>query len=424
MDPKKLVQERIKAVADMRALLDKADTEKRDLSAEELEQYDKLEKRCDAIVRELEEHEAQERRSRLDAHTAALELTGNPRSGRPPVDPGDTHVRGNGRAQTPAARALELRAAPDYADAFWQSMRYGERSLTQEEYAQLRAIELRVLTVGTATAGAELVPTEFERTLVETLREENIMRSLATIISTAGDREIPVMDGLPAAGWVAEGGAVEEDDPTYAQVVLGAHKGDLLTKVSEELVEDSAFDMPTHLAQQFGGALGALEEIAFVNGDGSGKPTGAIQGASAGITFASNSAIAADELFDMQHSVKRRYRNRSTWLVLDSTLKAFRKLKDTTDQYIWQPGLQAGQPDTLLGRPIQVSDGMPAIGATLISVLFGDFRAYWIADRTTRNLQRLDELYRGVGQIGFRMYFRVDGKVVLAEAIKKGTHPA
>ena len=102
----------------------------------------------------------------------------------------------------------------------------------------------------------------------------------------------------------------------------------------------------------------------------------------------------------------------------DSTIKAVRKLKDSTGQYLWQPSLMAGTPDTLLGRPVKTSTYMPVIAAGAKTIAFGDFSYYWIADRKGRSFKRLNELYAANGQVGFLGSQRVDGKLVLSEAVK------
>ncbi len=140
--------------------------------------------------------------------------------------------------------------------------------------------------------------------------------------------------------------------------------------------------------------------------------------AQVGKTTASGTAIAADELIDLFHALKPPYRARATWLMHDSTVAAVRKLKDANNQYIWQPGLQAGQPDMLLGRPVRVSRYMPEIALDAKTVAFGDFSYYWIADRQSIGIQRLVELYAANGQVGFRMFTRVDGRLALAEAVQ------
>jgi len=161
-----------------------------------------------------------------------------------------------------------------------------------------------------------------------------------------------------------------------------------------------------------------------VAGDGNGKPRGIILDAPVGLTAASATAIAADEVIKLFHSLPRPYRSRATWLMSDNTAMQLRLLKDSNGQYLWQPGLQAGQPDRLLGRPVAISNAMPGIEAGARSILFGDLSYYWVAERQGRVLQILREKYADTGRVGFRMYQRVDGVLVLPDAVRVLEHPA
>ena len=186
-------------------------------------------------------------------------------------------------------------------------------------------------------------------------------------------------------------------------------------------MNDSIFDLESYISAEFARRIGAKEEEAFFTGDGSGKPLGILAasgGAETGVTAASATAITADELMDLFYSLKAPYRKNAVWVLNDSTIKAIRKLKDNSGQYLWQPSLVAGTPDTILGRPVKTSAFMPAIGASQKTVAFGDFQYYWIADRQGRSFRRLNELYAANGQVGFLGTQRVDGKLILPEAIK------
>ena len=141
-------------------------------------------------------------------------------------------------------------------------------------------------------------------------------------------------------------------------------------------------------------------------------------GAETGITAASATAVTADELIDLYYSLKSPYRRNAVWTLNDSTVKAIRKLKDGNGQYLWQPGITAGAPDMILGRPVRTSAYMPAIAAGAKTIAFGDFSYYWIADRQGRSFKRLNELFAATGQVGFLASQRVDGKLVLPEAVK------
>ena len=194
-----------------------------------------------------------------------------------------------------------------------------------------------------------------------------------------------------------------------------------MIRVSEELLHDSAFDLAAYIAGEFARRVGAAEEEAILTGSGTHKPTGLLHdslGAELGVTAASAVAITADELIDLQHSVKSGYRRKGLWIMNDATLKLLRKLKDGQGNFIWQLGLLAGQPDTLLNQKVMISNYMPLPAAGNKAILYGDLSYYWLADREGRALQRLDELYAAQDQVGFKITQRVDGRLLLRESVK------
>ena len=300
----------------------------------------------------------------------------------------------------------------EYNKSFWNVMR---KKLVNPEV-------MNALQEGTDSEGGYLVPDEFEHTLVEALESENIFRKLAHIINTSsGDRKIPVVASKGTASWVDEEGSITESDDAFGQVSIGAYKLGTLIKVSNELLNDSVFDLEAYIAKEFGRRIGAKEEDAFFNGNGSGKPTGIFDstaGAQVGVTAVSASAITADEVIDLFYSLGAPYRKNAVWVVNDATVKAIRKLKDGNGNYLWQPALTSGTPDTLLGRPVKTSSYVPTIASGAKVIAFGDFSYYWIADRQGRVFKKLNELYAATDQTGFVATQRVDGKLILPEAIK------
>ncbi len=303
------------------------------------------------------------------------------------------------------------RAANEYKAAFWKAMKNKNSFDVQN-----------ALQVGTDSEGGYLVPDEFERTLIESLEEENLFRQLANVITTSsGDKKIPVVASKGTASWVEEEGVIPEADDAFGQVSIGAYKLATMIKVSEELINDNVFNLEQYIAKEFARRIGAKEEEAFLVGDGVGKPTGvfhATGGAGVGITTASATAITFDELMDLFYSLKSSYRKNAIFLTNDATVKAIRKLKDGNGQYMWQPSVTAGQPDTLLNRPIKTSAYAPTLAVGAKPIAFGDFSYYWVADRQGRAFQRLNELFAATGQVGFKATQRVDGKLILNEAIK------
>ena len=303
------------------------------------------------------------------------------------------------------------RASDEYKQAFWAAIRgHGSR-------AALR----NALQVDTDSEGGFLVPDEYERTLVKSLEDANIMRTLCTIIRTdSSERKIPVVASTGTGSWVEEEGDIPESDDTFGQITLSAHKVATMIKVSDELLRDSVFDIQSYIAGEFARRIGACEEGAFITGDGTHKPTGllhATNGAGVGVTTA-GATFTADEVIDLVYSVRSVYRPNAVFLMNDSAIRALRKLKDGSGQYLWQPGLREGEPDRLLNHRVYTSAYMPEIAAGNKPILFGDFKSYWIADRDGRSFQRLNELYAKTGQVGFLATERVDGRLVLPEAMK------
>ncbi|HHY08341.1 MAG: phage major capsid protein [Syntrophomonadaceae bacterium] len=387
-----LREKRAKVWEQAKAFLDEKRGEDGLLSAEDTKTYEKMEAEVVSLGKEVERLERQAAIDLELSRPTSQALTGRPTTG------GEEDKTG--------------RASGEYEKAFWNAMR---RPVVNESDRQS-------LTVGTDSEGGYLVPDEFERILIEALEEENIMRTLAKIIKTSsGDRKIPVVASKGSATWVDEEGPILESGDTFTQVSIGAFKLATMIKVSEELLNDSVFDLSSYIAKEFGRRIGAKEEEAFFIGDGEGKPTGIFNGsggAELGVTAVKATEITADELLDLFYSLKAPYRKKAVFVMNDATVKAIRKLKDGTGQYLWQPSITAGEPDTLLNRPVKTSAYIPTLEAAAKVIAFGDFGYYWIADRQGRAFQRLNELYAVTGQIGFKATQRVDGKLILAEAVK------
>ena len=387
-----LREKRAKVWEQAKAFLDEKRGEDGLLSAEDTKTYEKMEAEVVSLGKEVERLERQAAIDLELSRPTSQALTGRPTTG------GEEDKTG--------------RASGEYEKAFWNAMR---RPVVNESDRQS-------LTVGTDSEGGYLVPDEFERILIEALEEENIMRTLAKIIKTSsGDRKIPVVASKGSATWVDEEGPILESGDTFTQVSIGAFKLATMIKVSEELLNDSVFDLSSYIAKEFGRRIGAKEEEAFFIGDGEGKPTGIFNGsggAELGVTAVKATEITADELLDLFYSLKAPYRKKAVFVMNYATVKAIRKLKDGTGQYLWQPSITAGEPDTLLNRPVKTSAYIPTLEAAAKVIAFGDFGYYWIADRQGRAFQRLNELYAVTGQIGFKATQRVDGKLILAEAVK------
>ena len=301
------------------------------------------------------------------------------------------------------------RASAEYKKAVFDALRSNFRKISN------------ILSEGTDANGGYLVPEETEAGIVEKLKEENIIRKYADTIKTSGDHKINIGATNPAASWIEEGGSLSFGDATFAQVLLDAHKLHVAVKVTDELLYDSAFDLESYLEKQFASALVNAEEDAFINGNGVGKPLGILAdngGAEIGVTTAKDNTITSDEILELVYSLKRPYRKNAIFLCNDSTLLAIRKLKDGQGNYLWQPSAKEGEPDRLLGYPVATSSFFPGIAAGNKPLAFGDLSYYKIGDRGIRSFDQLKELFAGNGMVAFLAKERVDGKLVLPEAIK------
>lgn len=281
---------------------------------------------------------------------------------------------------------------------------------------EVRAHEFRDLTVGTATAGGNTVPTSFLRQLREHMIENSaIRRTNVTVIETDGGEslQIPKTTTHPTASLIAEGAAISESDPAFGQVTLGAYKYGFSVQVSTELEQDSGVDLAGYLARRGGEALGNGSGAHFVTGTGTGQPRG-VMTAATGITGGTGQSgvPTADELVDLYYSVIEPYRRRGYWLMSDITARDVRKLKDSNGQYLWAPGLMAGEPSTLLGRPVVTDTNVADAGLSAESIAFGDFSAYYIRDVRGVRVERSVDFAFQNDLVTWRFLFRTDGDLV------------
>lgn len=386
-----LREKRAKAWEAAKKFLDAKRTADGFVSAEDAAAYDRMEADVVSLGKEIERLE---RQAAIDAELARA--TSTPITNQP-----------NGRID---GEVKTGRTTEEYKRAFWNGMR------NRISYDVQNA-----LSIGTDSEGGYLVPDEYEKKLVESLQDEVFFRSLATVIRTSsGDRKIPIVTSKGEAAWIDEEGQFPESDDSFGQTSIGAYKLATMIKVSDELLNDSVFNIEQYISKEFGRRIGAKEEEAFFVGDGQGKPIGLFNttgGAETGVTAATVS-ITFDDVMDLYYSLRAPYRNKASWLLNDSTVKAIRKLKDGNGNYIWQPSVREGEPDRILNRPYRTSIYVPELAEGKRVMAFGDYSYYWIADRQGRSFKRLNELYAATGQVGFLACERVDGKLILSEAVK------
>ncbi len=281
----------------------------------------------------------------------------------------------------------------------------------------LRGESLRnALKEGSDGAGGYLVPDEFEKKMAKALEEENVMRKISNVIYSKYDLKIPGVAVKGAATWIDEENKFVESDVTFNQTVIRAYKVGTAIRVSDELLEDSVFDIEDYMIKEFARRIGSAEEKAFLTGDGINKPLGLINYALVGAT-AEN--LTLDAVIDLFYSINERYRNKSVWVMNDSTLQRLCKEKSALGRNIWNKDLaKTDEPIYLLDRPVFTTNAMPEPETGNCPILFGDFSYYWIAERGKYSLKRLSEVYATNGQVGFLASKRVDAKLVLPEAVK------
>lgn len=387
-----LRNKRVKLWEDTKAFLDSHTDANGMMSAEDAAAYDKMENDLVELGKSIERFEKQ----------ATMDNSMAQPTNQPIVN-------------TPGASIKTGRASDEYKQAMLTAMRTSFRNISN------------VLQEGNDQQGGYLVPVEYDNRLIDVLNEENIMRSLATKITTSGEHKINIAATKPAAAWIEEGGALTFGDATFDQIMMDAYKLHVAIKVTEELLYDAAFNLEGYIIDQFGKALANAEEDAFLNGDGKGKPMGVFDTTNGGqyTTTTSTANISADDIINLVYTLKRPYRKSAAFITNDKTLASLRKLKDNNGAYLWQPALTAGEPDRLFGYAIHTSQFAPEAAAGKPAMAFGDFSYYNIGDRGSRSMQELKELFAGNGMVGYVMKERVDGRLILPEAVQilkmKGT---
>jgi HK97 family phage major capsid protein len=354
------------------------------LSEEDTMTYNKMEKEIEDLTMSIERQQRA-----LDRDHELSKPMNSPITGKPYVPEMDD-------------KKMTGVKSKEYKNAMLSAMRSNFRNVSN------------ILQEGVDGDGGYLVPEEYDKRLIDVLEGENIMRGLATTITTSGLHKINIAATKPAAAWIEEGGALTFGDATFDQIYLDAYKLHVAIKVTEELLYDNAFGLENYIITQFGKALANAEEDAFLNGDGTGKPTGIFAETGGGqVVSTLTAAIKSDDLIDLVYGLKRPYRKNASFIMNDATLASLRKLKDNNGAYIWQPSYKEGEPDRVLGYAVHTSSFAPEN-----AIAFGDYSYYNIGDRGSRSFAELRELFAGNGMVGYVAKERVDGKLVLPEAVK------
>jgi len=383
MTVQELIAKRAKAWDLAKEFVNSHEDKNGNLSAEDAATYSKMEAEIEELTNSIERQQRAERREQELSKPVNSPLTGKPYK---------EEVQGETKTGL---------ASDEYKKAMLTALRSNFKQVSN------------VLQEGIDTDGGYLVPDEYDKRLIDTLDEENIFRKLGTKITTSGDHKINIAATKPAAAWIEEGGALTFGDATFDQILLDAHKLHVAVKVTEELLYDNAFGLENYIITQFGKALANAEEDAFLNGTGVGQPLGLFATTGGGTVAETVETLTADDIIKLVYDLKRPYRKNAKFILNDQTIATIRQFKDNNGSFMWQPALTQGEPDKLLGYEVYTSPYAPTD-----AIAFGDFKYYNIGDRGTRSFKQLTELFAGNGMIGFVAKERVDGKLVLPEAVQ------
>ncbi len=427
---KTLRQERGRHVESMRAILDKAKNENRELTAEETAEYDALEAKQDALREQVESAEASATKAKAleerDERTARLEAD-LAKTVTEPVrhEPGATTARAPRRGALHAAMTEYRKtgafpawftgptATQAYRDAYTEYLESGRPAAALQADSDV-------------AGGYWVTPLQMAADLIKKLDDQVFVRQFATVrtVLNAQSLGIPTIESDPAdADWTSEVATGNEDSTLSAgRRELHPHPLGKLIKVSNKLLRLDGAGAEAIVRDRLAYKFAIPQEKGFLTGTGAGQPLGVFTPSANGISTARDVAtgsatdITADALFDAKYSIKGQYHGRLRWVLSREFVKRVRKLKDSTNQYLWVPGLSAGQQDRIVDAPFHMSEYVPNTFTTGKYVgVIGDFSFYWIADAVSIAIQRLVELYAATNQVGFIGRVECDGMPVLEE---------
>ncbi len=406
---KRLRERRLNVWNQANEIVTRAVEENRALTSEEQGTWDVLNEEMDKLDTRIKSSLEQEQRSK-DADDAFNRLEGKPQDARgmPQEDKATTELRAFLRGEAGAPRFIDVRPASPM-------------------------IQLRALSKVTGAAGLNTVPTSFYDQLVAHLIEvSGVMQTNPTVLNTSSGEnlQIPKTTAHGTAASAAEAAVLPSGDPAFGLVTLGAYKFGWTGRVSRELVDDTGVDLQGYLAMQAGRALGNKFGSDLVTGTGTSQPTGFMTSATIGVTGTTTGQGGAPQyvdLVDLMYSVISPYRSSRScyWIMRDATVGSLRKLRDTTGQPIWQPSMQVGAPDLLLGKPLVTDPFMPAVATGAQSVAFGDFSQFFVRMVGGIRFERSDDFLFDSDMVAYRAVLRGDGALVdLTGALKTYKGPA
>ncbi len=412
-DIRALHEQRSHLHAEMLKLNGEAEGEGRDLTAEETQEFDRL-------ATEFEELEHRSRRAEqlfAQDHDVQKAMS-SPIELRVGIDDEAPATLKEWRDRMIGDRYVD---SPEYRGAFFKYV--GSRSISDVDVE-----EHRTLSRATNAAGGFLVPTEMEKRIIEAKRFLGSFENLANLVDSDSGEPLllPSATAFGSAVWTSENAAFTPSDDTFAQVTLNAYKATAKTIVSEELLQDAAFDLESWLARQFGNRFRVTEESAYINGTGTGQPQGVLPNITS-ITAAVGNTTSFNytALVTLVFTLPAQYRQGASFVVSDSAARSLYLMLDSSNRPIWNIDITTGGGNMLLGYPVYTHPDMPAAAISAKSVMFGDWETTYTIRRVRGiGIQRQNELHSDNGQIGFRGFERVDGRVVLADAARAMAHSA
>ena len=399
-----LRQERAKLLSDARGLVDQAEKENRNLSADESKQYDKMFKDADEI---------QERIARLEKNEKAeKELAQVRDQDREAIERSvDSTV-----AEATSGNDVEKRQVEAY------------RSFLMGGMAELSVEQRNTLQVDSLTKGGFLVtPQVLVASLLKKLDDLLFMRGLATVqqLASAVSLGVPTLDTDPAdADWTGELTNVSQGTMEFGKRELTPRYLSKLVRVSNVLLRKSVIPAESLVMDRLAYKFAVTQEKAFLSGNGAAQPLGVFTASNDGIptsrdmsTDNAGTAVTYDGLKNAKGFLKSQYRRNAQWVMHRDLQTQISKIKDGEGRYIWQDSIVANEPDMLLGFPVNVSEYAPSTFTSgLYVAVLGDFSYYYIAEALSLEVQRLNELYAASNETGFIGRAEVDGMPALAEA--------
>lgn len=363
---KALTERRAELQAQMDALVSAADTEQRAMSAEEISAFDAAEEE----IRSIDETLDREERAR--------------RAAREPERRDDTGAE------------AEERAFADYVLGRANELRTGEQNMTM------------------GNNGA-IIPTTIANRIIKAVRDRCPILAGATIYNVKGTLKVPVWGKANtthdiAVGYQSEFTELTADSGAFASVDLGGYLAGALTLIGRSVENNGAFSVVDFIVEQMAEEIAVWIEGQLLTGTGASAAQGALN-TTTGMTAASSTAITADELIELQAKIKQAYQGKACWTMNPATFTAIKKLKDSNNRYLLQDDVTGEFPYRLLGKPVYLSDNMPAIAASAKAVLYGDYSGLSVNFRENISIEVLREKYATQHAIGVVSWFEFDARV-------------